>query len=109
MTLTKALIRMQQLQAVLAALAERPGKTAYTIGLSVPVPQPGPSSGLLAVSAPMTLTLSLLAELEKQGKVRSEAEQRGRRWYLAGETRKGQEAPDDDDDPAARRRPQGST
>jgi len=83
MTLTKALIRMQQLQAVLAALAERPGRTAYMIGLNVPVQQPEQPSDLLAVSAPMTLTLSLLAELERQGKTRVEADPKGNRWYLA--------------------------
>jgi hypothetical protein len=85
MTLTKVLIRMQQLQAALKAVTDRPGITAYGVGIHVPVGQPDPSSGVLAVSAPMTLTLSLLAELERQGKVYAVADPKGQRWYPAGD------------------------
>jgi hypothetical protein len=77
-----------QLDAVLAAVAEKPGRTAYQIGLHVPVPQPSPAeqiaTGLLAVSAPLSLVVRLLAYLQAAGKLRSEPDPKGARWYLAG-------------------------
>ena len=83
MTLTKAQLREQQLQAALTAVSERPGSTAYAVGIHVPVPQPQHRPDILAVSAPLTLVLSLLAELEKQGKVYAVADPRGQQWHPA--------------------------
>lgn len=65
----------QQLADVLAVLAERPGLTAYEIGISVTDPAP-----------PLTLTLGLLRELEAAGKVYAQPDPNGQRWYL---TRRG--------------------
>lgn len=81
----KAQLRERQLEAVLAALAARPGLTVYGLGGCVPVAPPDPPSPVRA--APAVLVISLLGELERQGKVSKERDPEGNRWYLAGETR----------------------
>lgn len=76
--------RKDQLAALEAALAANPGRTAYQAGLHVPVPQPGPEellTGLQCAAAQLTLTLSLLRELERTGKARQEPDPKGARWY----------------------------
>lgn len=83
--MTKAQARERQMEAALRAVTEKPGITAYTVSLSVPAEQPGASPGVPAVPAPMTLVLSLLAGLEKAGKVRMERDPDGSRWYPAGD------------------------
>jgi hypothetical protein len=79
-------LRRRQLDAILAALAEQDGQTAYMLGPHVPVPPPtihaAVVSGVLAVSAPMTLVLNLLAELNLDGRVWCEPDQHGARWHL---------------------------
>ena len=80
--MTKAQLREWQLQEALKAVTAQPGITAYTVGLHVPVDQPdGLVTEIVANSAPLTLVLSLLGDLEKQGAVRSVADPKGRQWY----------------------------
>jgi hypothetical protein len=72
-----------QLAAILTALAEKPGLTAYALGICVPVAQPVPAELIAtARSAPPTLVLHLLGQLEKSGRVRMEPDPKGNRWYL---------------------------
>jgi hypothetical protein len=80
----KAQLRERQLQAVAAILAEKPGLTAFQVGFHIPVEHPARSE-ILASSAPLTLVLSLLCELEKQGRVRAELNPKGALWYPAEE------------------------
>lgn len=85
--MTKAQLRKRQLEAALAAVTEKPGITAYGVGLHVPVEQPeGLVTEVVANSAPATLVLSLLAELERDGKVYAVADRRGQRWHPAEES-----------------------
>lgn len=91
--------RELQARSLLDALAQRPGLTAYQLCSYLVQPPP--------LSYRMPLALSLLGELRDAGQVRSEADEGGRRWYLAGETGKGQEALHDDD-PADRHGPEDS-
>jgi hypothetical protein len=80
-------LRQQQLREALEAVTARPGITAYTVGTHVSVPgMLRPPEGVLAVSAPLTLVLSLLAGLEREGRVRAEPDPKGNRWYPAGES-----------------------
>jgi hypothetical protein len=80
---TKAQIRDEQLRIALDAVTENPGITAYLVGICIPVRDP--DGGLVAVSAPLKLTMSLLAELEKSGRVRAVPDPKGERWYPVGE------------------------
>ena len=41
-------------------------------------------AGLLAESAPLALTLGLLADMEREGWVRKDPDPAGARWYLTG-------------------------
>jgi hypothetical protein len=87
-------LRTRQREAALKTVTDHPGWTAYMIGMYVPVPQPTVGervkTGLLAVSADMTLVLALLADLAKDGKVRSEPDDQRLRWYpLQGGTEGG--------------------
>jgi hypothetical protein len=81
----KQLLEARQLATIVDVLANFPGKTAYQLSIYVPVKQPTPEvqrlTGLLAVSAPLTLVLKLLGQLEDAGRVRSEPAPNGVRWY----------------------------
>jgi hypothetical protein len=88
-----AQLRAAQLAAVLdaladAALAGKPGVTAHALAVHVPVYQPTPAetkaTGVLACSAPLTLVLKLLAELQQAGQVRQDPAPGGARWHLTG-------------------------
>jgi hypothetical protein len=87
-TPTDAALEAAQIDAILTALAEQPGSTAYTVGLRLPFTR---ITGQAARSAPMTLTLRLLGQLQDAGRVRSERNPRGARWYLTGQP---EETPD---------------
>lgn len=80
MAADRATLRAAQLAAVLGALAAEPGLTAYQVGLHIP-PDPG-RAGVLARTAPLTLSLNLLSDLEKTGRARHVDDPKGNRWYL---------------------------
>lgn len=81
-------LRVRQLACALRAVREHPGSVASQIGVHVPVHQPDEAgqaaTGLLAVAAPLTLTLALLRQLETAGKVRHEDDLTGACWYPVG-------------------------
>jgi hypothetical protein len=78
---SKAQLREQQLQAVLAAVTEHPGSTAFQAGAFM-LGELARGAGLSGTAVPVTTVLSALAELEKAGRVRMEADPKGSRWYL---------------------------
>jgi hypothetical protein len=86
----RAELRAAQLTAVTdaltdAALKGEPGLTVYVLGMHVPIIQPGTAEpGVLASSAPLSLVIKLLAELEQAGTVRQEPCEGGARWHLTG-------------------------
>lgn len=73
----------EQLAATLEAVTDHPGSTAYQ--LSAHVPLPPPVIGELRRPFPMTLMLSLLAELAKHSQVYAVPDKRGQRWYRTGQ------------------------
>lgn len=78
-------LRERQTADVLAALGEHPGMTAYLLGVYVQVPQPSDEDwmeGRPVTSAPLTLVMGLLSDLQRAGKVRAEPDEHGQRWYL---------------------------
>lgn len=80
-------LRARQLTCALIAVREHPGSTTRQVGGHVPVQQPDPATqattGLVAVSPPLALTLALLRQLEGAGKVRHEDDPTGTHWYPA--------------------------
>jgi hypothetical protein len=84
----QARLRAAQIDAITAALAARPGLTAYQLGLHLPVAPPAAgqmSASLPAEPAPLTLTVGLLADMVSEGWLRREPDPAGARWYLTGQ------------------------
>ncbi len=89
----RAELRAAQLAATVDALTDaalngKPGLTVYALSIHIPVLQPRgldpQRPGLLATSAPLTLVLKLLADLETAGTVRQQPDPDGARWHLTG-------------------------
>jgi hypothetical protein len=78
--------RARQREALMEALIDNPGATAFLASLNVPVAPVKPGE-FLPASPPMTLILSLLGELERDGLARSVPDPKGKQWYLTGPVR----------------------